>query len=44
MSRRQIAHPIRSVRSEKVGDYITWLTLGVAAFGVALTFFTGVLV
>jgi multicomponent Na+:H+ antiporter subunit D len=31
-----IVDPVRAVHSGKVGDYVTWLTLGVAAFAAAL--------
>jgi hypothetical protein len=33
---------LRSAHSGKVGDYITWLTLGAAAFGLVLAMLTGV--
>ncbi len=35
--------PIRALHSGKVGDYVTWLTLGVAAFGIVLGALTGVI-
>jgi multicomponent Na+:H+ antiporter subunit D len=41
--RRMIVDPIRSIHSGKVGDYVTWLTLGVAAFGATLALSAGLL-
>lgn len=40
---RLLLRPLRAVHSGKIGDYITWLTLGVAAFGLVVAFLTGVL-
>jgi multicomponent Na+:H+ antiporter subunit D len=34
--------PIRAIHSGKVGDYITWLVIGVSAFGMALAVLTGI--
>ncbi len=36
-------NPLRSLHSGKVSDYVTWLTVGVAAFGLALALLTGML-
>ena len=32
---------LRALHSGKVGDYVTWLTLGVAVFGIVLSLLTG---
>jgi multicomponent Na+:H+ antiporter subunit D len=41
-----VVHPavrsLRALHSGKVGDYVTWLTLGVAVFGIVLALLTGV--
>ncbi len=42
----QAIHPamgaLRALHSGKVGDYVTWLTLGVAVFGIVLAILTGI--
>ena len=37
----RLVGPIRTIHSGKVGDYITWLTVGVAAFGLIMAMLTG---
>ena len=38
-----ILGPLRALHSGKVGDYVTWLTVGVAGFGIVLAVLTGIL-
>ena len=41
---RRLVAPLRTIHSGKVGDYVTWLVVGVAAFGLVLVQRTGTLV
>ena len=38
---RRLLGPLRTMHSGKVGDYVAWLTVGVAAFGLILATLTG---
>jgi multicomponent Na+:H+ antiporter subunit D len=40
---RSLLGPIRALHSGKVGDYVAWLAVGVAGFGIVLAVLTGIL-